>query len=38
MSEQGLKGKEGGKTQGKRVRGKGPDSTLEKLFFGTLLI
>ena len=29
--EQGLKGKEGGKNEGKRVGGKGPESTLEKL-------
>ena len=30
-SEQGLKGKEGGKHEGKRVGGKGPKSTLKKL-------
>ena len=30
-SEQGLKGKEGGKNGGKRVGGKGPESTLKKL-------
>ena len=28
---QGLKGKEGGKNEGKGVGGKGPESTLEKL-------
>ena len=32
-SEQGLKGKEGGKNEGKRMGGEGPESTLEKLWF-----
>ena len=31
QSEQGLKGKEEGQNEGKRVGGKGPESTLEKL-------
>ena len=34
----GLEGERGGRNEGERVGGKGPESTLEKNDFGTLMI